>query len=440
RPDYSPPPKEAPARAPEPAMGSPTEAPPPRMHQAVSIEPARPMTTLRPQRREPAPRARDPRDPLGHVLATLAESVDIGTLVPPEANEPERWREVRGAVDAAIQRLESEGGSAGDREALTAAAVQEAIGLGPLGALLDDPGVLEIVVEGPSAILVDRGSGLAAVGGRFSSSDQLITIIGRLISRAGGSFDGASALQEATLPDGAHLLAVLPPVAIRGPVLEIRRTGRAPVTGESLVQQGMITGDMLGTLRAAVTARRNVVVVGGGELGVSAVASMLANLADAEDRVLAIEAAPELALAATHAVRLTASSRVSLGELLAQAPRLRADRVVIDGVSGAEARTALLLLASRGAGCVLGVRSAPTGSALDHVEALAAMDGGSDTIGRLLASAIHVIVRLGRDANGVRRVLSIAEITSDEGVPTALELWVHTGEFNATGHTASFQR
>src|SRR5690606_24345229 len=144
--------------------------------------------------------------------------------------------------------------------------------------------------------------------------------------RGGGVFDPASAMHEATLPDGAHLVAVLPPVALRGPVLEIRRTGRAPVTGESLVQQGTLSSEMLATLRAAVQARRNVVVVGAAGLGVSTAVSMIANLADPDDRVLAIEASPELALAASSAVRLTSSAGVSLAQLVAQAPRLRADR------------------------------------------------------------------------------------------------------------------
>src|SRR5690606_24342151 len=132
--------------------------------------------------------------------------------------------------------------------------------------------------------------------------------------------------------------------------------------------------------------------------------------------------------AAASSVRLAAGAGVSLAQLIARAPRLRADRVAIDGASGSATRDALLPTASRGAGAVLGVHSAPTASALDHLEALASLGGASDTIGRLLASAVHVVVRLGRDANGVRRIVSIAEITSDEGVPTAQDLWIHTGE------------
>ena len=316
--------------------------------------------------------------------------------------------------------------------------MQEALGLGPLGVLLDDPGVLEIVIEGPGTILVDRGAGLVAAPGRFSSPDQLTTIVGRLVTRAGLAFDAGSPLHDAMLPDGAHLLAVLPPVAIRGPLVEIRRTGRAPVSGESLVQQGLLSNDMLGTLRAAVGAGRNVVVVGASEVGVSSVVSMVANLAPADDRLLAIEETPELALSAHHTIRLGASARVGIGSLLATAPRLRADRVVIDGVSGADTRAALLLLASRGSGCVLGVRSAPSSATLDHLEALASLGGAGDAVGRLLSSAVHVLVRVGRDADGVRRILSIAEITNGDGAAKSSELFGHAGEFTSSGQRASW--
>jgi pilus assembly protein CpaF len=274
--------------------------------------------------------------------------------------------------------------------------------------------------------------------GRFSSADQLTTIVGRLITRAGGAFDGSTALWEGTLPEGAHVVAILPPVALRGPIIEVRRTGRAPVTGESLVEQGVLSREMLDTLRSAVENRKNVVIVGGNDGGVGSVVSMVANLGAVEDRVLAIEASPELALAAQHAVRLSASSHVGLATLLAQAPRLRADRIVIDGVSGPEAREALLLLASRGSACVLGVRSTPNGSPLDHVEALAALGGAAESLPRLLSAAVHVLVKVARDPSGVRRIVSISEITSEEGIPTAQELFQHSGDFQATGKRATF--
>jgi pilus assembly protein CpaF len=424
-------PAAAPA-APVPMVAAPVTAP-------LSAEIARPAALARPPRRG-TPRARDPRDPLGYVLATLADTIDIDSPVPPEALEQDRWREVRAAIDQAIARLEREGGNPGDRESLANAALHEALGFGPLHALLDDPGVLEVVIEGPGSILVDRGSGLGPAPGRFSTADQLAVIVGRLLARGGVALDSGNALAEATLPDGTHVVAIMPPVALRGPVVEIRRTGRAPVTGETLVQQGLLSSDMLQTLRAAVEARRNIVVVGAGELGISTVVSMIANLAHSDDRILAIEASPELALSAPHVVRLSASSSVGIAQLLAQAPRLRCDRLVIDGVSGPETRDALLLLASRGAGCVLGVRSAPTGGTLEHLEALAGLGGAADTLSRLLASAIHVLVTVARDVHGVRRIVSIAEITSDEGVPTAHAVFEHDGEFQPTGHRPSFVR
>lgn len=409
-----------------------TDIPPAR--QRIDSEEQRPLS----RGRHRAVPSRDTQDPLGHVMATLASSLDVASLAPPQILAAERWQEARVAIDAAIARLESEGGNPGDREGLAQAAMHEALGYGPLGSLLDDPAVLEIIVEGPTSVLADRGLGWVPVPGRFSSADQLMTIVGRLVTWAGEEFEPTNAIQENVLPNGAHFRAVLPPVAFRGPVIEIRRAGRRAVTGETLVQEGVLSAEMLSTLTAAVSARRNIVVLGPADVGPSSFVSMLANLADSEDRTLVIESSPELALSGTHQVRLTASANVPLVALLANGPRLRADRIVIDGVGGTEVRAALLWLASCGAGCILGVRGAPFGAALDHLEALARLQGGADGVGRLLGSGVHVIVQLGRDASGVRRALSIGEVVHEHGATALRELHVHSGEFKATGVQPTF--
>jgi Flp pilus assembly CpaF family ATPase len=163
---------------------------------------------------------------------------------------------------------------------------------------------------------------------------------------------------------------------------------------------------------------------------------MVSNLGAPDDRVLSLEASPELALASEFSTRLVASADVGLGRLLSHASRLRADRVVVDGVRGGEAREALVLLASRGGGCVLGVRSAADGSAVEHLEALASLGGGTDA--RLLCAAVHVAVKVARDASGLRRILSISEVSLSDGMSSESVLFEHDGEFRATGASPSF--
>jgi len=306
-------------------------------------------------------------------------------------------------------------------------------GMGPLGPLLDEVGVLEIVVEGTN-VLVDRGSGLASTGQRFGHADSVTRVARHLLSRARVHLDASNPVAEATLPDGMHILAILPPVAVGGALVEIRRVGRPGPSGESLVNLGMLSSEMLKTLRAAVSARRNVLVIGPSDAGVAQLIGALATMGGPDERVLIVEAMSELPIANPRAVRLAAAG-TDFGALLTRAARLRADRVIIDGVRGGEAREALVLAASRGGGTILGVRAASGADVLDHLEALASLSGGRDGVEKLVSSTVQVVVRLAKGADGVRRVETIAE-TTVEGLT---ELFEH-GEsgFASTGQAASF--
>ena len=306
-------------------------------------------------------------------------------------------------------------------------------GMGPLGALLEEVGVLEIVVEGTN-VLVDRGSGLASTGQRFGSADSVTRVARHLLSRARVNLDASNPIAEATLPDGTHILAMLPPVAVGGALVEIRRVGRPGPSGESLVSAGMMSADMLRMLRSAIATRRNVFVVGPSDAGVALLVSALATMGGPDERLLVIEAMSELPIANPRAVRLAAAG-TDFGQLLTRASRLRADRVVVDGVRGGETREALVLAASRGGGTIVGIRTGSGPAVLDHLQALASLSGGRDGVAALVASTAHVVVRLARGADGARRVESIAE-TGSAGLT---ELFEH-GEsgFASTGQLASF--
>jgi len=306
-------------------------------------------------------------------------------------------------------------------------------GLGPLGALMEEVGVLEIVVEGTS-VLVDRGNGLTATGQRFTSGDSVTRVARHLLSRARVQLDASRPIAEATLPDGTHILAILPPVAVGGALVEIRRVGRPAPSGESLVSAGMLSADMLSTLRKAIATRRNVVVVGPSDAGVAQLVSVLAAMGGSDERLLVIEAMSELPIANPRAVRLAAAG-TSFSELLVRASRLRADRVVIDGVRGGEAREALVLAASRGSGTIVGVRTASGEAVLHHLESLASLVGGRDGVNALVSSAVQVVVRLARGADGSRRIESISEASGGN----LTELFEHgEGGFASTGATPTF--
>lgn len=302
--------------------------------------------------------------------------------------------------------------------------------LGFLAALLDEPGVLEVVVEGTRPAIVDRGNGLTPSLGRFGSIAEAMVAAAHLFEQANLAL-GDDPIQEASLPDGWHLTLILAPVAVSGPLFELRRIARPAVPGEALVSQGMLSSDMLALLRSALEVQRNVVVVGADDAGVPSLLSALAQ--ERAERTLVIEREPELTLQGSNVTRLMAGAS-PFETLLSRAARLRSERMVIDGVrGGGELHQALVTLASRGGSCLLGVRLAPQSALLDQLEANAGFGLGKGA--SLLGSAIHVVARMSRSIDGTRRVDAIGELGPDGYV----ELFEYgEGGFASTGSRPSF--
>lgn len=395
-----------------------TEAPPPPVARA---EPVR-VEAPKPEPRQPEPRQPEPRH----------EPVRESRPETAKLDSPRASVEAPRAAAAVAHASPAFAGPA-----LVEVAAPDPQALGPLAPLLEEPGVLEIVVEGSRGLLVDRGNGLVPAQGRFASATHAVRAVAQLFAQAGIALT-SSPMQEACLPDGSHVSVVLPPVAVGGPLVEVRRVGRPAVAGETLVAQGLLSNDMLATLRAAIAVRRNIVIVGPDDAGVPALLSALSQGQGqgGDDRVIAIESSPELTLNGAKVARFTAGSS-SFGALIAQASRLRADRVVIDGVRGAEAREALVALASRGGATLLGVRAVSHSAVLEHLEALASLGGGKDGVAALIGASVHVVVRMSRGADGTRRVESISELGT-EGLVELFEL----GEngFASSGYRPSFMQ
>lgn len=384
------------------------------------------------------PRAMAPKGAQGALSAVVdraTRSFDPHGLTAPLASDDPRWEAARRAVDAALESVAQSGGPNFDRDRVGNAALDELVGLGALGALMAGS-AREIVVHGPAAVLVDEGQGLSASDAYFSSSEALSLIVGRLVAVSGGTLDASRAQHSGLLPSGFHFSAVMPPVAVGGPFVELRRvTGRGS-TAEQLVGRGVLSNDMLELLRRAVRARKALVVIGAADAGVTACVSALTNLIGEDERVVVVESAPALELASSNVVRLTAAAGLTMDELVAQGGRMRGDRIVIDGVHGPETLGALLTVASR-SGSILGVHSAPGGDTLGYLGALARLGGSNpEALGRILPSAASVLVRLTRGGDGRGRVESIAEVRSGGGGAQVVELC--GVNFAPTGQSPSF--
>jgi pilus assembly protein CpaF len=428
----------------EPADADETMAPSPRMMAAARprVEPP-PAQRAEPPRAEPPraepPRAEPPRERISEPRIADGPRTD---LPPARAPELRRSSEIR-AESVEMPRVSGEMPRSVEHRAVEHRAVEHhvvehrAVEPGPLGpfeTLLEEVGVLEVVAEGPSRLMVDRGTGLVPAGKSFASEAALAAATARLFANAGARLVHGVAVQEAALPDGTHVLAVLPPFAVGGPFVEIRRLGRPTIPGETLVAQGMLSNDMLSTLRSAVAVRRNIIVIGPSDAGVAPLIAALTAMVHEDERIACIEASPELAIPSGRAIRFQ-SGDGDLSALIDRASTFRSDRLVIDGVTGGHVRSALTALVGRSGGSMVGIRTQSSGAVLEHLGALASMSGGRDGVAALVAAASHVVVRMGRSTDGVRRIESIAELQS-EGL---VALFEHDdGGFASTGTAASF--
>ena len=355
-----------------------------------------------------------PQIVLRTLIARVAQSFDVRVVDPRALADDQRWRDAQRAIDTGIAALAAEGALDGaDRESLGSAALREAVGLGVLDALLGDVNVREVLVEGPSRVLVDSGEGLVPTPLVFSSHEALRTTARRILAQTGADLDPSRPVSEARIGDqwSAHLVGA--PVIAAGAVLVLTRIDRRASPASALVERGMLTGADLERLRAAVAGRRNVLVSGSG--GVTELLGALAGLVDARERIAIVEDVAGLAVDHANAVSFSSGglgSKLGLRDVLREAERLRTDRLVIDDIRGAEAYDVLVAMAGRRGGVLAGVHASSPDDALRHLEMLAALDGRVSAPGAhaLVRSAVHVIVQLAAGPDGVRRVVAIEDV------------------------------
>jgi pilus assembly protein CpaF len=323
--------------------------------------------------------------------------------------------EVRQLVDEEAALL---GGD--DRDALLARIVRDTVGLGPLEDLLADSAVEEVMVNGPAHIYVERGGRIEPTAAAFAGEEELRNAIERILAPLGRRIDELSPMVDARLADGSRVNAVIPPLAIDGPALSIRRFGARRPGPAELVGLGTLDEAQLDRLGRAVAARRSVLVSGGTGSGKTTLLNALSGFIGEEERVVTIEDAAELRLRGRHVVRLESRpasvegrGEVTIRDLLRNALRMRPDRIVIGEVRGAEALDLLTALNTGHDGALSTVHANSPADALARLETLALMAGlglPHEAIAAQVRRGIDLVVQLERRADGSRRLVEIVEV------------------------------
>jgi pilus assembly protein CpaF len=298
--------------------------------------------------------------------------------------------------------------------------VRDSVGLGPLEALLADPAVEEVMVNGPDRVYVERRGLIEPTEAAFGSEEELRNAIERILAPLGRRVDELSPMVDARLADGSRVNVVIPPLAIDGPALSIRRFGASRPGPEELVALGTLTAEQRGFLAEAVADRRSVLVSGGTGSGKTTLLNALSSFVAPDERVVTIEDAAELRLQQPHVVRLESRpvgvegrGEVTIRDLLRNALRMRPDRIVIGEVRGTEALDLLTALNTGHDGALSTVHANSPADALRRLETLVLMAGVGlphAAVAEQVRRGIDLVVHLQRQADGSRRVSEIAEV------------------------------
>src|SRR6476620_2925521 len=311
-----------------------------------------------------------------------------------------------------------------ERERLAREILDEIFGLGPLEPLLKDPTISDILVNRYNKVYVERAGKLEPTGLSFKDDAHLMQIIDRIVSRVGRRVDESSPMVDARLADGSRVNAIIPPLALDGPVLSIRRFG-AELTAQDLVAKGAMTDQMLSLLAGCVLARLNILISGGTGSGKTTLLNALSSFIPAAERVVTIEDAAELRLQQDHVVRLETRPPNSEGrgevmarDLVKNALRMRPDRIILGEVRSAEALDMLQAMNTGHEGSLATIHANTPRDAMARLETMI-LFAGTNLPNRAtreqISSAIDVIIQVSRMADGSRRITSITELTGMEG-------------------------
>jgi pilus assembly protein CpaF len=324
------------------------------------------------------------------------------------------------------------------RERLAERVLRLATGLGPLEPLLADPAVDEVMVNGGGGVYVERAGRIEPAEVGFSDEPELMHAIERILAPLGRRVDEASPLCDARLPDGSRVNVVIPPLAVDGPCLTIRRFRRGGFSLDDLVENGTLPAPLAAHLAGAVEARATILVSGGTGSGKTTTLNALSGAIPAGERIVTIEDAAELRLRQPHVVRLEArppslagGGEVTIRGLVRNALRMRPDRIVVGEVRGAEALDMLMALNTGHEGSLTTVHANSPEEALRRIETLALMAGVGlphAAVREQVADAFDLVVHQARRAGGERRVTSVAQVVRVAGGAAVRELFTLRGE------------
>jgi len=312
-----------------------------------------------------------------------------------------------------------------ERSQLILDVVNEITGFGPLQPLLDDPDIDDVIVNGPRTIYVERKGELEPVNARFRDMDHLMNVIQRIVAPIGRRIDEANPYVDGRLPDGSRLNVVIPPVALDGPHVSIRKFKAVPFSGEDLVRNGTMTTEGLRYLSGAVRNRRNILISGGTGSGKTTLLNVLSSYVGPKERIVTIEDTAELRLQMAHVVRMETRAatmdgarEITARDLLRNALRMRPDRIILGEVRSHEAIEVLQAMGTGHDGSMATIHANGPSDALERLEMLVGLHGFSSdlrSVRRFIVSAVDIVVQTMRGAGGQRSVSSVVEITGLEG-------------------------
>ncbi len=350
------------------------------------------------------------------------------TVLTPEQLRSLNKEGVREQLGVNIERIVRDEGiplNAGERDRLIEEVLDEVFGLGPLEALMKDPTISDIMVNGPDSIYIERLGKVEETSVRFKDTAHVRTIIDRIVSNIGRRIDDSSPIVDARLADGSRVCAVIPPLSLNGPVMSIRRFGKRLLTVDDLIRLGTFTPGIIDFLAGAVKARLNIVVSGGSGSGKTTMLNTLSRFISEEERVVTIEDTAELQMQQDHLVRLETrpvniegAGAITQRDLVINALRMRPDRIIIGECRGAEAMDMMQAMNTGHDGSMTTTHANTGRDAFSRLETMVMMASQSipdRVIRQMLASAVNLVVHCARLTDGTRKVVSIAEVTGIEG-------------------------
>jgi pilus assembly protein CpaF len=394
------------------------------------------------------------REKLHSQLLSRIDLEVMGTM------RPERLREELGLL---VERLVTESGAALnalERKRIVQDIQDEVMGLGPIEALLADPTISDILVNGPRSVFIERRGKLEKTDVVFSDDEHLMKVIDKIVSRVGRRVDESSPMVDARLPDGSRVNAIIPPLALDGPLLSIRRFAVVPLKADDLIRYKSVTPALAELLAGMVRAKMNILISGGTGTGKTTLLNVLSASIPPAERIVTIEDAAELQLQQPHVVRLETrppniegKGEVSQRALVRNSLRMRPDRIILGEVRGAEVLDMLQAMNTGHEGSMVTVHANSPRDALTRLENMAGYGGVTMTPEAMraqISSAIMAVIQIARLNDGRRKLVSLQEITGMEGdIITMQEIYRFTqtgiaadgtvkGFFRATGVRPKF--